>query len=558
MTLFPSISPALAVEVAPPTSILVVQEGSVMRATIAVGEGQKVGVVSVQIGSADPVIIPRPNILGEYSKTLTLTDAGSAVVFKATAVSIVNGKSVTSEPLASQPVVFRRAEPPTKIEVTQDDMSLSVAVTFAPDTVLSSLEMKVGGGYYSTVCDTNAGDNCGDGPYVVDLKASQLGKSVVFRVSSSSSRDDIPDSLDVVSDPFVFAQSVQPSRVVLTQDGYIIHIDPTIALEQTIGEVTIYTYTNPDGQTIDPIDGHYNFEISSEDINNPVRVTVTAQTHRQVLSAVKSVSITPGIAALPTLSAVRQYSTGASVEYSAPSGTTVIVSATVDGEDRPVTTAQGVARVALTSDDADRVVQFYAHGIRSTLPDSDEVASEEYVVLAAESPVGIQVSQADASVCAKTQLNPGQTMGVVTAKVDEVSRAVSMAGEKRCITVTRADAGKEVIFSSTARMVGQVESSVLDSDPYMVQVAAKPTVKLSQKGKVISVLIRVSPGQIVGLTTYAVGTSKAIILKPVKGKFSITVKPSLAGKKIVVKTSAAQVGYMSSMVVASAPLLVKK
>jgi hypothetical protein len=346
--------------------------------------------------------------------------------------------------------------------------------------------------------------------------------------------------------------------VVLTQDGYIILIEPTLAMGQTIGEVTVFTYTNPDGQTIQPVNGKYSFEISSEDINNRVRVAVTAQTPRQVLSLAKSVNITPGIAALPTLSTVKQYSTGASVEFTAPSGTTAVVTATVDGELRPVTTTQGVARIALTSDDADRVVQFYAHGSQPTLPDSDEVASEEFVVLAAESPVGIQVSQTDASVCAQTQLNADQTLGVVIAKVDEVPRAVSMAGEQRCIAVTRADAGKEVIFSSTARMVDLVDSIALDSEPYVVQVAAKPTVKLSQKGKVVSVLIRLKSGQIAGLTTYTIGKSKAIILKPVKGKCVIKLKPANVGKKIVVKTSVSQTGYLSSAVAVSAPLLIKK
>jgi len=217
-----------------------------------------------------------------------------------------------------------------------------------------------------------------------------------------------------------------------------------------------------------------------------------------------------------------------------------------------------VARIALTSDDADRSVQFYAHGSRPSLPDSDEVVSEAYVVIAAEAPVGIQVTQKDASVCALTELNPGQTIGAIEAKVADSPRAVSIVGQQRCVILTRADAGKDVVFSATASMTDQVESQALDSDPFTVQVADKPVIKLSQKGKLISVLIRFKPGQALGLTTYTIGKSAPVVFKPVKGKFTLKLKPANVGKKIVVKTSVSQAGYMSSALVSSAPLKLKK
>jgi hypothetical protein len=559
MPLFLCIAPSKAAPVVPPpTGIQVVQHDYVMTATVVVGASQTVGVVTVQVGSADPVTIARPNVYGDYTKTLTLADLGSSVVFRAAAVSRIDGKSVASDSVASAPVTFRRAQPPTKIDVSQDDMSLSVAVSFAPGTQLSLLEMKVGGGYYSTVCDANKGDNCGDGPFVVDLKTSQLGKNVVFRISSAASRDEIPDSVQVLSDTFVFAQSPQPTNVALTQDGYIIHIDPSIGSGQTVGDVTVFTFTQPDGETLDPVDGKYSYEFSSEDLNKRVRVDVTAQTPSQVLSTVKSATIVPGIAGLPTLSEVHQSQTVASVNFTVPAGTTAVVTATVDGDIRPVTVADGIAMVALSADDVDRLVQFYAHGTRSPLPDSDEVVSVDYIVVAADVPLGIVTTLTDSSLCAQTQLSPGQTLGVVLAKVNDVLRPVSVSGSQECVAITRADAGKDVVFSVTARSLNHVESQALDSEPYTVQVADKPTVKVVQKGNLITVSIHTAPGQKVGSAVYVIGKSPAVTLKPVKGKYSLKIKPAYVGKKIVVKTTAAQMGFLPSAIGASAPLLIKK
>ena len=553
------VAPAQAADVAPaPTAIVVSQDELVMKATITVGDAQTVGTVTVQVGSGTPQTITRADSNGDYNKTLTLADAGSSVVFRATAISTIGGKPVASEYSTSQPVIFRRAQPATQISVTQDDLTLSVAVTFAPGTMLSSLAMKVGGGSYSSVCDVNQGENCGDGPYDVDMNASQIGKSVIFRVVTGPTRDPIPDSIQLFSDPFTLAQSLQPTAIALSQDGYIIHIDPTVGVGQSVGDVTVFTYSGPEGQPVEPVGGKYAYEIGPDDINHGVRVAVTAQTPGQVISTAKSATIVPGIAGSPTLSTVKQFSTAANVNFTIPAGTTIVITATVDGEDRPVSITQGVARIALTADDADRLVQFYAHGTKPFMPDSDEVVSEDYVVVGAEIPVGVLLSQTDASLCAQTQLNPNQTIGVVQAKVNEVSRTVSIVGGKRCITLTRADAGQEVIFSVSARAAGQVDSGLLDSDPYLVQVATKPKVTVSQKGKVISVAIKVAAGQKPGVTTYVKGKGKAVVLKSIKGKYSFKVTSADVGKKIIVKTFATGSGYVPSVTVSSAAWTIRK
>ena len=70
--------------------------------------------------------------------------------------------------------------------------------------------------------------------------------------------------------------------------------------------------------------------------------------------------------------------------------------------------------------------------------------------------------------------------------------------------------------------------------------------------------IRVVEGQQVGVTTYTIAKGKAVIIKPVKGKYTFTVKPADVGKKVIVKTYSTQEGFFPSVSVSSIALTIKK
>jgi hypothetical protein len=48
------------------------------------------------------------------------------------------------------------------------------------------------------------------------------------------------------------------------------------------------------------------------------------------------------------------------------------------------------------------------------------------------------------------------------------------------------------------------------------------------------------------------------MLKPVKGKYTFTVKPADVGKKVIVKTYATQAGFFPSVTVSSAAFTIKR
>ena len=553
------VAPASALVSAPaPTDIVVSQDGFVMSADVTIDDSQTIGTVTIQVGTAAPIAIARPDSQGSYSRTLTAADIGSTIIYRATAVSIIGGKPATSDIFTSQPYVFTRAGVPTNITVTQDDMTLLVDVAFADSTMLGVLSMKVGTGNYAVVCDAISGDNCGDGPFEVEMNTGQLGKVITFRVVATPTLDLVPDSLPAYSAPFTFSQSAAPSSVTLTQDGYNINIGVGLAAGQLVGDVIVHTFTAPDGDYLDPVDGNYVYELSSDDIGHQVRVTATAFTGTQVMSAIKAATMTPGIAASPRFGTVQQVTNMASVPVSVAAGNGLVVEATLDGDPRDVTIVSGVARVVLTSDDADKTLVFYAHGTKATLPDSDDVITDDFVVVAADSPASITLTHTDATLCGKAELAAGQTLGAMTATVGGVDRAVVLSAGKRCITLVRADVGKEAVFSASARHAGQVDSVMTDSDAYLIDAAAAPTVKLAQSKKVVTATIRVAPDQQIGITTYTIAKGKPVTLKPVKGKYTFTVKPADVGKKVIVKTYATGVGLFPSVTVSSAALTIKK
>jgi len=547
-----------AVVVPPPTAIDVSQDGFVMSADITIDDTQVVGTVTIQVGANSPVTIAKPDSYGIYSRTLTAADIGSNVVFRATAVSQVGSKLVTSDWFESRPFLFTRAATPKQMQVSQDGTTLLLAVTYAPGTTLGVLSMKVGTGTYSTVCNANAGENCGDSPYEVDMTMAQIGKQITFRVVTTPVSDAIPDSVQAFSDPFTFAQAVPPSSVSLSQDGYNLNVAAVLPAGESVGDVIVRTFSTPDGDSVDPTNGQYVYELSTEDLGHVVRVSVAANAPGQVMSTYKTATFTPGVAGAVKLGSLKQATNVVTATVAVPDGTALSIQAVMNEQDRVVSVSRGVASVALVPSDAGKVLYIYAHGTKSGVPDSDEVDSEAFTIAGAAAPTAVVVTQQDADVCAKPELDVNQTVGVMTATVGGVARTVVVAGGKRCITLSRADLGKEIVFGASARHVGQVDSEAVASDAYVAQAAAKPKVKLSQKGKVITAAIQVGVGQQVGVTTYVVGKSAPVVVKPVKGKYTFKVTSANVGKKVIVRTCATQSGFFPSVAVTSAALKIKK
>ena len=543
-----------AVVSAPPTAIAVSQDNFTVSADVTVDDVQTVGTVTVQVDSNAPQTL-KADDNGTYSKNIDAADIGSVVIFRATALTLVNGKKVASDWFASQPFTTRRALPPVTVSVTQNDLTLSVAIGFARGTMLGMLSMKVGAGSYGVICNANAGDNCGDGPYDIDMTEGQIGKAVIFRIVTTPTLDSIPDAVPFFTDPYTLAQAAQPTDLAVTQDGYNLNIAVTVGPGETVGEVIVRTTSSPDGDFVTPVKGQYIYELSPDDLGHVVRVTATADLVGQATSTMKVASITPSIASQPKFGVVKQAEgVAATVPVTIPSTSSLSVQATVGGADRAVTVKLGVARVALYPADANQKLVFYAHGTKGGLPDSDEVATDEFIIAGATAPYAVTVTEADTSLCGKPELDVNQTIGSLTASVNGVRRQIVVSGGKSCIELTKADVGKSVVFSASARRIGQVDSLATDSEPFVVVAAAKPVVTLAQKGKLITATIKIAAGQQVGLATYVVGKSSAVILKPSQGKYTIKVSKALVGKKIVVKAYTTQAGLFPSATVSSKAL----
>jgi len=553
-----STTPAVsAVVSAPPTAITVSQDNLTVSADVTVDDAQSVGTVTVQVGSNAPQTI-KPDDNGTYSKTLSMSDIGAVVIFRAIALTLIGGKNVASDWFASQPFTTRRTLPPVSVNVTQNDLTLSVAIGFAKGTMLGMLSMKVGTGSFSAICNADAGDNCGDGPYDIDMGEGQIGKAVIFRIVTTPTLDSIPDAAPIFTDPYIIAQAAAPTAVSVTQDGYNLKIDVTVASGETTGDVLVRTSSSPDGDFVTPVNGKYIYELSPDDLNHLVRVSATADVVGQATSVAKVTSMTPSVASQPKFGAVKQTEgVAATVPVTIPSGSSLSVQATVDGVDRAVTVKLGVARVALYPADANKKLEFYAHGTRDGLPDSDEIATDVFVIAGAVAPSAVKVSESDTALCGKPVVDVNQTIGSLTASVDGVRRPVVVSGGKSCIELTRADVGKSVVFSASARRIGQVDSLPKNSEPFSVLAATKPAVTVAQIGRLITATIKVAPGQQVGLVSYSVGKAAPITIKPSKGKYTIAVSKVLVGRKIVVNAYATQPGFFPSVTVNSKILTIK-
>lgn len=543
--------------VSAPFDIIVSQENLTVSAEVLVDDGTEVEAVTVTVGSAAAVTL-RADSSGMYNKLLTLADAGKTVIFRATASAVIGGQKVVSEWFEADPYTFARTEPPGGISVSQDGFDLTADVQLADDTLLSKLEMKIGFGYFTALCDSSIGDECTENPYTVTISELHLGKLVTFRATAASAVDNLPDSVSFTGVPFTFAQSSKPTSVKVSQHDYELWIDVAVPANHVVQDVIITSQSEPEGYYADLDTDHYVYTLNPEDIGHIVRISVNALTTGLVASDPLTASITPAIAATPRIGVITQTPFYASTVVAIATGSTATVEAAIDGSPRTVIRSGTTAKVALTPDDAGKTLVFFAVGNKPQVPSSDPVFSNEYVIQGTEPPTAASVSMSGTSICVLTTVQRGQTVGEVTATVNNVRRTVVLALGKRCVVLARTDVGKTVVFNVRARQIGKVDSEVFVTRPYAVAAATKPVIRLTQTGLLVSATVTLSSGHRVGTVTGQIGTKAPVPMRIVRGKYVLPISKADVGKRVVVRSWATALNKYPSLISASSPLLLRK
>jgi|GEM_PF-3320671 len=532
---------------AAPSAVVVTQSGLTVSAAITVAEGDMVGTVKAVIGDADPVDATPTG--DAYSVELTRADAGKTVVFTATATSF--GKA-DSDAASSEPFTFAIAAAPTAIVVSQSDLTVSAAVTFAEGTTAGAVTASVDGGTPVTV-------EPADDVYSLLLTRADLGKSVVF--SAVATQSGLPDSDVVTSEPFTFASAAAPSAVTATQVGFVVTAGITIAEGDSIGKVTV-TVGDGDPTVLEPTDDAYSITLTREDAGKNVTFAATASSAGKAESdATSSTPLTFAIAAKPTAIVVTQTDLTVSAVVTFAEGTTAgAVTATVgDGDPVTLELADDSYNLVLTREDLGKEIVFSAIGVATDIPDSDPLVSDPFAFAAAVAPTSVTVTQTGYVLKANITLPENETVGTVTVQIGDADAApVEAVDGEYSVTLDAENADKPVIFTATARAEGKAESDAVSSEPFTLAATDAPTsVTASQNGLVITAAYEIGSLQTIGTVTVTVGEAEPAIVEAVNGVYSIEVTREDIGHEVTFSVTAAQEGFLPSAATTSEPMTVQ-
>ena len=123
--------------------------------------------------------------------------------------------------------------------------------------------------------------------------------------------------------------------------------------------------------------------------------------------------------------------------------------------------------------------------------------------------VGV-AAQSGGTVSAEITPASGTTLGSVTVTVDGAVRTYSVSDDTYSVTVTRADAGKAVVFSAIGTEEGKLDSDSTSNSPLTVGVATAPTIgTVSQSGLTVSADITAASGtDLTGVAVTVAGTAR--------------------------------------------------
>jgi hypothetical protein len=230
----------------------------------------------------------------------------------------------------------------------------------------------------------------------------------------------------------------------------------------------------------------------------------------------------------------------------------------VDGsEPETLVTVGGIAGKTLTRSQLGKEVIVTGTAICTGMPESEAKTRDGYIFRVAPAPTRINVTQSNLTVKAKPVLSSGELVRVATVSIDgaaPTTLAKSACGY--CVTLTRADLGKSIVFGFTARLASAADSDPVSSEHYVAAVASAPTgITVTQKGLALTAQIAVPDGQIVGAVTATVGDAAPVSIKARNGKATISLKQGDLGKQVVFTANSTKNGQANSDFISSDPKL---
>ena len=494
-----------------PSAVTVTQNDLIVTAGITVADGNAVGVVTATIGDANPVtVVPVANV---YSLELTRADAGKTVTFSATATSSGKAESAST---SSEPFTFAVATAPTAIALTQTNLTVSAAITFAEGTSAGPVTIKVGD------ADPVAVDPV-DGGYSVSLMRRDLGKAIIF--SAIATQTGLPNSDAFTSDALTLAAAAAPSAVTATQNGLVVTAGVTVAEGDTVNSVTASVGSDAPIE-VSLVDDAYRIELTRADAGKTVVFTANAASAGKAVSeSTSSDALTFSLTAAPTGISVTQSDLTVSANVTFAEGTTAgPVTATV-GDADPVTVepTDGLYTLTLTREELGKSVTFKAVATQTGLPDSDVLTSDAFTFSAADAPSSVVATQNGLVVTAAIIISGG-AIGTVTATVgDDDPTVISPVDDVYSIELTRGDIGKSVVFTATRTEPGKAESEPTSSTPLTFGLAASPTsIVVTQSALTVSAAVTFAEGTVAGPVSAVVGDADPVLVDAADGLYTIT------------------------------------
>ncbi len=526
-----------------PTFVTIAKSGLLISVVISAGEGQSVGSVFAIINGGTPKAVSATQ--GVYLLTLARNEVDKPVIFSATATKSFRAQS---DAVFSEPVTVSLAASPTFGVVTQNGLSAQTTVSVEPGHTIKSVTASVGGGKFIKATAKN-------GFYTMKLVAGDVGKTIIFKAIAAARA--MPDSDPALSEPLIFTRAPSPVFSELQQNLYAVSVRVAANQGQTIGVVE-YSIDGGKFKSIVGVDGLYTITLKRAYLGMPITFRANAKESKKLDSDYALTSpLIFSSATLPTFSSVTQVGFVTTAVIDAGEGQTLEkVSVKVGtAKWRVLEPVDGQYVVVGTIKDLGKVIIFSATALKSGLPVSDLALSSDLTVSKALVPVFGKISQSGLTVLATIDAGDGQTLGPVYVKVGaKAPTIVKISKGKYRAVLTRADLGKSITFTASARKSNSADSNSVTSPIHVFAAAKKPiSIKVSQKGLVLSVAVKNAAGQATGIVTASIGGAKAKRIKPVKGTYSLKVTRAQVGKQVVFTATSTQTGLVESD-----PILSKK
>ena len=358
----------------------------------------------------------------------------------------------------------------------------------------------------------------------------------------------------VTGDVSVTAQKAYadaPTVGAATQTSGTVSADITAASGTTLGSVTVTVDGTVRAYSV--TDSAYSVTVTRADAGKAVVFSAIGTEEGKLDSDSTSNSpLTVAVATAPTIGTVSQSGLTVSADITAASGTDLTgVAVTVAGTAREFAVSGDTYTVTLTRADLGSSVVFSAaaSATAGNTLDSAASTSDAFTFSAAAAPSAVNVSQSGFEVTATVEVAANTSVGTVTATVQGASPVVVSAETDGTfvVTLTRADAGKTVVFAATATQDGKAESDATSSSPLTFKVATAPTFgTVSQDGLTLSVDVNFGASQSAGTVSATVDGNDANVTNTTGGTYEVELSRSAIGKSVVFTATATRAGFAES------------